>query len=416
MSRLITDDQNIRRQQLLGFYHEALKRVHGECAVSRYLFAHPMDGEWAVIAVGKAAAAMARGAQQQLGNRLHSGLVITRHGYGDPQLQGKQWRCFESGHPLPDAMSLQAGEAVLRFLEELPEGVSLLFLLSGGASTVMEALPAGVTLDDLVRVNDWLLVSGLPINQMNAVRQRLSRIKGGRLARHLRGRTCLQLMISDVPGDDPTVIGSAPLFPSAEIGLPENLPGWLIALLGHTELAPSVEDEVFAPIETHIVADNRLLLQTVKVAAKAQGLAVYLQPGHFRGDVAVLAKQFVEALKQGKPGLYLWGGESSVVLPRLHGKGGRSQHLALIAAELLAGHRNLLLFAAGTDGSDGPGEVAGALVDGGSKARAEEEGFSLALALANADSGTFLAASGDLIETGPTGSNVMDLVVGWKTD
>jgi glycerate 2-kinase len=405
-----------QRQQLLGFYHNALVRVNGRRVVGEYLEANPLTGDWAVVAIGKAASAMAEGAKQALAGHLQTGLLITRHGYADPHRENSTWKIMESGHPLPDAASLQAGEALLQFLDNLPDELPLLFLLSGGASALVEALPEEMSLDELVRVNNWLLASGLEIGQMNAVRHHLSRIKGGRLAHHLRGRRCLQLLLSDVPGDNPAVIGSAPLYPVTDPPLPDNLPEWLMALLQQGEPIPHADDPLFAEIETHVVANNGIALQAIKEMAQAQGIPVYLHPDHFHGSVQELAKGLVQTLLKGPPGLYLWGGESSMTLPALHGHGGRSQHLALAAAKMLARHDNILLLAAGTDGSDGPGEVAGALVDGETLQRGEAEGFSCAMALANADSGTFLAASGDLIETGPTGSNVMDLVLGWKLE
>lgn len=404
------------RRQLLGFYHAALVRVNGRRVVGEYLEAHPLSGNWAVVAIGKAASAMAEAAKQALVGQLHSGLLITRHGYADPLPENSPWQIMESGHPLPDEASLKAGEALLQFLDNLPDDLSLLFLLSGGASALAEVLPDEISLDDLIRVNEWLLASGLEIGQMNAVRRHLSRIKGGQLARHLHGHHCLQLLISDVPGDNPAVIGSAPLYPVTDIPTPDNLPEWLTTLLPHAGLIPHADDSLFAPIETRIVADNGLALRTIREQAEMQGIPVYLHPDHFHGQATELAKRFVRSLMDGPPGLYLWGGESSMTLPPLHGHGGRSQHLALAAATLLAGHDDILLLAAGTDGSDGPGEVAGALVDGDTIQRGEAEGLSSRMALASADSGTFLAASGDLIETGPTGSNVMDLVLGWKRD
>lgn len=411
----MNDEQRIlRRRQLLGFYHTALTRVNGRRVVSEYLKANPLSGSCDVVAIGKAASAMAEGAKQVLAGQLRSGLLITRHGYADPLPEHSPWQVVESGHPLPDEASLQAGEALLQFLDHLPDDLPLLFLLSGGASTLVEVLPDEVSLDDLLRVNDWLHASGLAIGQMNAVRCRLSRIKGGRLARHLRGRRCLQLLISDVPDDEPAVIGSAPLYPVSHASLPDNLPGWLDQLLQHAGAIPESNDPAFEQIETRVIADNGLALQAVKETAEEEGVDVYLQPGHYKGTVQELVSSFVQTLRQGPPGLYLWGGESTITLPPLHGHGGRCQHLALAAAELLAEDDNILLLAAGTDGSDGPGEVAGALVDGETIQRGEAEGFSCSMTLANADSGRFLAASGDLIETGPTGTNVMDLVLGWK--
>jgi len=405
-----------KRTQLLQIYQAALQAVAGDRVVNDWLAANPLEGEWAVVAVGKAAVAMARGARLGLGRQLYSGLVITKYGHGDPLLDPARFIQLESAHPLPDESSLAAGEALLAYLAALPEGMPLLFLLSGGASALVEVLPEGVTPAELGRVNNWLLASGLAIKQMNSVRKRLSCIKGGRLARHLGGRRCLQLLISDVPGDDPATIGSGPLFPSTDEPLPATLPDWLQALLQQGEEPPVAGDSLFDSIETHIIASNDLARRAVLEKAREMGLKVHDHPGHFQGQAEELASEFAQALLQGEAGIYLWGGESSVRLPARPGRGGRNQHLALAVARLLAGHGNILLLAAGTDGSDGPTEEAGALVDGATVKRGEEEGGSAVRALAAADSGSFLEASGDLIETGPTGTNVMDLVIGWRWD
>jgi len=399
---------------LLAIYQAALQAVNGEQVVVRHLAKHSLSGRWAVFAVGKAANAMAMGARQVLGQQVHSGLVIAPHGQSEPRLLAEGWTMLEGGHPLPDGSSLQAGETLLRWLDSLEEGVPLLVLLSGGASALIEALPAGITLDDLVKVNDWLLGSGLDIGQMNGIRKRLSRIKGGRLARYLRERRCLQLLISDVPGDDPATIGSAPLYPSASAPITADLPSWFAPLMQGAEPEVAADDPAFVNIETHVIASNAIALQAAAEMAQTLGMRVTLHPEHFQGQAAALAEKFVQSALQGAAGLQLWGGESTVILPPQPGNGGRSQQLALTAAKLLAGHDDILFLAAGTDGRDGPGEAVGALVDGSTRARGEEEGFSLDAALAAADSGSFLAASGDLIETGPTGTNVMDLVFVWK--
>ncbi len=409
--------RNRRHQQLLSLYQAALRSVNGEQAVRQYFEEHPLPGEWAVVAIGKAAAAMAKGGQQALGERLHSGLVITKYGHAAPSLQANRWRVLESGHPLPDENSLRAGETLLEFLHQLPNEIPLLFLLSGGASSLVEVLPDGLGLEELERVNDWLLSSGLTIGEMNRVRKHLSAIKAGRLARHLGGRRCLQMLISDVPGDDPATIGSAPLYPSAALTLPNNLPEWLKELVDTGEPSPEESEPVFATIETHIIASNARARQAVSEAARSIGLTVKDHPGHFQGKVDTLAAEFVDELLASPAGvLLLWGGESSVALPLNPGRGGRNQHMALAAAKLLAGREDCLLLAAGTDGSDGPTEEAGALVDGMTVRRGEEEGSSAEAALREADSGRFLEVSGDLIETGPTGTNVMDLVIAWKWD
>ncbi|MCW8829326.1 MAG: glycerate-2-kinase family protein, partial [Gammaproteobacteria bacterium] len=302
-------------QTILSIYQAALRSVEGEQAVSRYLAQHPLLGEWAVVAVGKAAASMAQGAQHSLGDRIRSGLVITKYGHSDPRLSPPCWRVVESGHPVPDGNSLAAGEALLAFVDTLPDEVPLLFLLSGGASALVEALPEGMTLPELEQLNNWLLGSGLAIGQMNTIRKHLSRLKGGRLARHLRGRRCLQLLISDVPGDDPASIGSAPLYPPEGTTLPPGMPVWLQQLLERSVPLPAVGEPDFARIETHIIASNTLARKAAATAARAMGLGVIDHPGHYQGSAERVAEEFADQMVQGEPGVYLWGGESSVELP-----------------------------------------------------------------------------------------------------
>lgn len=399
------------RAQLLRLFRIALQAVSGERAVAQYLQEHFCRPACSVVAIGKAAASMARGAEQVLGDRIRSGLVITKPGHGNAALNSAIFLQLEGGHPLPDEHSLVAGEALLRFLADLPEGEPLLFLLSGGASALVEVLPEGMSLPQLRELNRWLLASGLAIGEMNTIRRRLSRIKGGKLIPHLRGRPCLQLLISDVPGDVPEVIGSGPLFPQPDSGpVSTALPQWLAELLA----APHEKTVEVSNIESHIIASNDTAREALVAAAKKAGLPVIDHPTHFQGDTAELAAEFCSELLQGSEGLYVWGGESSVTLPGHPGRGGRNQQLALLASRYLAGHERLLLLAVGTDGSDGPTEDAGALVDGGTVQRGEWEGLSAIDATERCDAGTFLEASGDLIQTGPTGTNVMDLIVAWK--
>lgn len=399
--------------QLLSLYRAALQSVRGERVVAAHLHQHPLPGEWAVVSLGKAAASMALGAQKALAGQIHSGLVITKYGHGEPRLDAARWQQLESGHPLPDANSLVAGEALLHYLDTLPQGLPLLFLLSGGASALAEALPEGVDPETLARVNGWLLGAGLSIGEMNAVRMRLSRIKGGRLLQHLGERRCVQLMISDVPGDDPAIIGSAPLMRPQSAPLPSHLPPWLDSLLERCAQPPA---SASARVESHIIASNEAARLAAAAAAREMGLRVHDHPGHFQGSCESLAREFVSTLCRGGPGIYLWGGESSVHLPATPGRGGRNQHLALLAALEMEARPGCLLLVAASDGSDGPTTDAGALVDGATIRRGVQEGFEPERALRCADSGRFLEASGDLVETGPTGTNVMDIVIGWRVD
>ncbi len=401
-----------RRNQLLQLYQVALHAVSGEETVARFLQKHPVAEHCSLIAIGKAAAAMAKGAERAAGEQLRWGLVITKHGHGVPVLDRAKYRQLESSHPIPDESSLAAGKALLDFLEQLPEGEPLLFLLSGGASALAEVLPAGMTAQQLAKLNGWLLASGLSIEEMNAIRKRLSRIKGGKLIPYLKGRPCLQLLISDVPGDEMAVIGSGPLIAEkAPVVIKTALPEWLRDLLSRQATPePTLSDD----ISSHIIASNERAREAVGAAVRQLGVNVVEHHGDFQGDAVELAAQFCNELLTGPAGIYVWGGESSVVLPEQPGRGGRNQQLALAAARHLAGHENLLLLAAGTDGSDGPTEDAGALVDGGTVLRGEWEGLDALDAIEAANAGSFLEASGDLVQTGPTGTNVMDLVIAWK--
>jgi hydroxypyruvate reductase len=400
------------RQQLRAVYQAGLDAVHGTSCVAAWLSRHPVTQPASIVAIGKAACAMTSGACHALGAQLLQGLLITKHGHLTAECLGNaRVTCIEAGHPLPDARSLQAGAAVCAFLDGLPAGSTVLFLISGGASSLVEVLPAGVSLELLQRANSWLLGSGLDIVHMNHVRQSLSRIKGGRLLERLRGRTALALLISDVPGDDPAVIGSGLLYPSATPPAPDvALPDWLAALVASGEPQPVADVRV----PHHVIASIDSALQAATAHASRLGYrATQMQP-RLAGDARAAGEAIAAQLQQQPPGIYLWGGETSVRLPQQPGSGGRNQHLALAAARLLYSTPGCVLLAAGTDGTDGPTAAAGAIVDSSSIARMLAAGLDPATCLQRADAGSCLAASGDLLQTGPTGTNVMDLVIGLR--
>lgn len=398
------------RRALLQAYRAALAAVDGRSRVRDFLATRPVVTR-RVVAIGKAAAAMTLGALDAGG--VESALVITKHGYHAPALRGRA-TVMEAGHPLPDEASLAAGEALFEFIRAAPAEHPFLFLLSGGASALVEVLPEGMTLADLVRVNTHLLGAGLDIAAMNQVRKRISRIKQGRLARVLAGRPTLCLLISDVPGDEPSVIGSGPLVPDPHAQLPlPSLPADIDALLADS-MPPAPDDPCFRAIETHVIASNRDARDAAARAAGEAGISVIVHDSLLTGDVAEVARQVTDALIASGSGLHMWGGEATLRLPPEPGRGGRCQHLALLVAARIAGHDGISVLAAGTDGSDGPGEDAGALVDGYTFKRGEDGGYRLAESIARADAGSFLEASGDLIATGPTGTNVMDLILGLR--
>ncbi|HEY6927821.1 MAG TPA: DUF4147 domain-containing protein [Steroidobacteraceae bacterium] len=377
-----------RRQLLLELFHAGLARVDGRRCVRSELAASASNRPVWVAAVGKAAASMMLGAYDALGSAVERALVITKDGHVLPQLEAIPGiEILQSAHPMPDERSLAAGTRLLHWVDELPSYVDPLFLVSGGSSSLVEVLEAGTSFADLERLTAEGLAAGIAIGELNARRAQHSLIKGGRLTARLKGRAARALFISDVPGDDPAVIGSGLLGPAADG--PDH-------------------------VERRVVASIDHAVESVVAAAMERGLGADGSTRRFDGDVMRLAVRFSHELHLSTVEVRVWGGESTVQLPQRPGRGGRNQHLGLAAARLIAGHPELLLLTAGTDGTDGATEDAGALVDSETCSRLTLANVDADAALRAADSGTALAAAGDLVHTGPTGTNVGDLVIGLK--
>ncbi len=376
-----------RRQLLLELLKAGLAAVDGRrrtAAVLKSLTDAAPPARYHVAAVGKAAGAMALGAHDALGERILRMLIVAKDGHLEPAVHDLPGiEVLESSHPMPDERSLLAGQRLFEFVATLPADVMPVFLISGGASSLAEVLAPGATFADLRQLNATGLASGEDIAELNARRRRISRLKGGGLTAALNGRAALALFVSDVPGDDPAVIGSGILGPVP---------------------ADRVTRRVIARIEDAMQA----------VGQRAQGLRTWISDTRFEGDADRLAVRLTHELCLTGAQVCVWGGESVVRLPADPGRGGRNQHLALAAARQIAGQDDLLFLAAGTDGTDGPTEDAGALVDGETCARVTVAGLDVERSLGGADSQTALAAAGDLVHTGPTGTNVGDLAVGLK--
>lgn len=369
-----------RRELLLDLYRVALAAVDGRRRVRAALAGREGQGPVSAFAVGKAAASMMLGAADAFGARLERGLVIAPDGAIPPALARRPGMlALEAGHPRPDERSLAAGEALLRFAGATPPGSRVLLLVSGGASALLEVPAPGAGLAQLRALFDRSLRDGLDIERLNRERVALSRVKGGRLAGFFPGSVVEALMISDVPRDDPAVLASGLL----------DTPGLDRRLVG------SIDDA----------------LDGVERAAASCGLTTARGQDRLAGDAEAAARHVCHELAVGSADLQIHGGETVVSLPAQPGRGGRCQHLAVAAARLIEGHRDYLLLAAGTDGRDGASEDAGALVDGETAARARECGLDPDTALAAADTGTLLEATGDLVHTGPTGTNVGDIVL-----
>ncbi len=404
------------RAVLLECFRAALDAVDARRCVRASLAARPVSGTWHVVAVGKAAGAMALGAADVLGERLAGGIVVAPAGHfpGPLHAHAPHMHLVTSSHPVPDERSLAAGEAVARFVTALPGHAPLLFLVSGGASALLEWPRAGVTLDDLAQVNRWALASGAPITQVNAIRRRLSSLKGGGLAAMAGRRRSLALMISDVPRDEPRVIGSGLLHAPdpAETLATATLPLRVRAAL---ERAGADDRRTTPPrVPTRMVATIRMACAAAAAKAASHGYAPYRNRVRMTGYAAGLGTRWAaRARRLPSRTLAIQGGESTVELPVQPGRGGRNQHLALAAAIALEARdiRGVWLLAAGTDGSDGTTADAGAIVDAGTCRRGRDAGYDPHVSLAAADSGSFLEAAGDLLHTGATLTNVGDLVL-----
>lgn len=391
-----------------------MSAVHGRTRVAEFLSREAIPAPVRLIAVGKAAGSMAQGAVDVLGERIASGLVVSKRGFDEqssPVLP--QVTCIGAGHPIPDASSVTAGRRLLKMLDEAPPDATLLFLISGGTSSLVESLPEGVELADLQRVNRWLLGSGWNIAAMNGLRRRLSCIKGGRLARWVKGRRTYNLLISDVPGDAPALIGSGLLVSGHdEVPAPTPVPPWIEELLQGVHEAPPPAEEWFGSIGTHIVASPALARRAAADYVTARGHTAHCHHRLLCGDLHEVAAQITATLLSGPRGVHVWSGEPTVRLPPAPGRGGRNQSLALAVARGIGGEAPKAFIAVGTDGNDGMTEDAGALADNNTVWEGNRSGLNADDALRRADAGSYLEDIGALVHTGPTGTNVMDLMLG----
>lgn len=387
-------------------------------ALARTPFPAPAAGGRAiVIAVGKAAMAMAREALRHLPPGAEVIVVTNYENAGD--LPGA--RVFASGHPVPDENGLAAGEAVAAALTRATAADRVIALISGGGSALLPAPAEGLTLADKAAVNRLLLAGGLEITAMNLIRQNLSRLKGGGMLRLAAPAPVFAWILSDVIGDDLRAIASgptvAPLGNRADAvrilrgaGIWDGLPPVVRAHLERPEGAAVPPP----PARNLLIGSNRQSLEAVRAGAEGWPVTVADQP--LTGDVGEAAELILRAARAVPPGqgaCIVWGGETTVTL-RGDGKGGRNQELALRVAlageEGLAG-RDWVFLSGGTDGRDGPTDAAGGLVDGASAARMRAAGADPAALLGNNDSHAALAAAGDLLITGASGTNVADVQI-----
>lgn len=382
-----------------------------------------------VLGAGKASARMAETLEMLLGRRISLGLINTKYGHG---ARVKRIELHECGHPVPDAAGVEGS----RRMADLAAGATcedlVIVLISGGASALLPMPAEPITLEEKQETTRLLLACGAAIQEINAVRKHVSAIKGGQLARLAAPATVVALMLSDVIGDPLDVIGSGPTAPDEstfqsawkvieKYELQCRIPGVVrhrleAGLMGEIEETPKAGDACFRRVQNVIVGSNRLAVDAAARSARERGyrpvVLSTLIEGETRDVAGMHAAILKEAIASGRPArppvCLISGGETTVTL-RGDGLGGRNQEFALACALALDGITGAVALSGGTDGSDGPTDAAGAIADGRTLRRAHEAGLDAAALLARNDSYHFFDALGDLIRTGPTGTNVMDV-------
>lgn len=379
-------------------------------------------GRTVVVGAGKGAAQLAA-AFETLWDGPLSGVVVTRYGYAVPCAK---IRVIEAAHPVPDAAGLAASASLVEAVSGLGPDDLVVALICGGGSALLPAPPAGLTLNDEQELNTALLRSGAPIGVMNAIRKHASLIKGGRLAAMAHPARVVTLVVSDVPGDDPSQVASGPTVPSS-VGIEDvrrmirthriALPPRVVAhLSSDAAAAPWPSEPVFVRVETHVVASARISLEAAAKAAEAEGVPAVILSDAIEGEArdaglfhAAIAREIAcRGRPVSAPVVLLSGGETTVTLRGQGGRGGRNSEFLLSFASAVDGLRDLAALAADTDGIDGSEENAGAFADGETASRMREAGVDPREALAQHNAWAAFDATGDLFSPGPTGTNVND--------
>jgi hydroxypyruvate reductase len=384
-----------------------------------------------VVGAGKASARMCQAVEAILGDRVEGGLVVVKSGHAVPT---ERVEVVEASHPVPDERGLVAARRIAEVAREADAATLVVVLVSGGGSALL-ALPAeGISLDEKREVTDLMLAAGADISELNTVRKHLSAIKGGWLARLASPARVISLVLSDVVGDRLEVIASGPTAPDATTfadaeavllrrcgGRPRLVPAAVWSRLergrrGELEETPKPGDECFDGVLNVVIGSNAAALAACCADARARGLDPLLLSSTVEGEARevarVLAAMAGECRRSGSPArppaCLVSGGETTVTV-RGPGRGGRNQELALGAALAIRGLEGVAILAAGTDGTDGPTDAAGAIAFGDTLARARDLGLDPRAHLDANDSYRFFDALGDLLRTGPTGTNVMDI-------
>lgn len=419
----MTQHDLARRDLLRRMFDAAIDAATAEKIVPRHL-PPPPKGRTIVVGAGKAAAAMAQAVDMHWPHdRRLSGLVVTRYGYGVSKLP--RIEVVEASHPVPDKAGQDAAARILRMVEGLGPDDLVLCLISGGGSALLSLPAPGIDLADKQAINRALLKSGAPIHDMNCVRKHLSAIKGGRLAAAAAPARVVSLIVSDVTGDDTSVIASGPTVPDpstlaqarAVLDRYGIVPpaGAAAVLADPASETPKPDNPLFDRVETKVIAAPKASLEAAAVIAREAGVTPVILSDAIEGESSEVGKNMAEivraALRDGRPAaapcVLISGGETTVTV-RGHGRGGPNVEFLLSLAIALNGVPGVHALAGDTDGVDGMEDVAGAVITPDTLARAAALGIDPAARLADNDGHGFFAALGDQVITGPTMTNVND--------
>jgi len=395
------------RELLLMLYDTALDAVDGRYLVSQWLCQTEKENNFThCIAIGKAAAAMLQGAFDNAPSLKKSLLICPPSKITRQLKKNKNLTCVASSHPVPDERSIAAGKTLVNFLRSLDENDEILFLISGGTSSLVEVPLDNIDLEQLQKINRYLLASGKDIQNINSWRQQFSKIKGGGLLNSIKTSHVTQLLLSDVKGDREEFIGSGLL-------VKNNSSPDADTFLSSLD-SPVKKHYANVSVDTHIVGNVDLAKQAVFNTAQAEGLDCFNHHEFIEGDVRDVADKLYNYLRDAKSGVHIWGGETTVCLPETPGVGGRNLTLALAFAKHLENESGLHLLAAGTDGVDGNSNCAGAVVSNYTVLKARKMGFDMQQEIDRANAGIVLMATDDLVQGGHSNTNVMDIMIAYK--
>jgi len=415
------------REDAFKIIQESINAVMPDTAVEKALaehknWLHSIKGRIVLVAIGKAAYTMARKASEVLGAQIDKGIVITKYDHLKDGLE--HFECIEAGHPILDDNSVYAATRAIEIVSDLNQDDLVLFLVSGGGSAVFEKPYKGVTLQDITIVSDQLLASGANIHEMNTVRKHMSDVKGGRFAQHCGHAKIFEITLSDVIGNSLDTIASGPVHAdstTSEMAL-QVIDKYQIFIGEPVREALKVETpKKVENVKTFLAGSVRDLCESAAVTAKNLGYRPIIMSTSVDCEAKEAGRMLASIAKELKvsssssfspdlPCAVIFGGEPVVTISG-HGVGGRSQEVALSAAIEIEGLEGVTIFSVGSDGTDGPTDAAGGIVDGESAQIMQEENVDPIVHLNNNDSYRALNASGDLIMTGPTGTNVNDLMV-----